>query len=257
VLHALGLTGELAGYAAAADSRLGRVLGVPGGVVTVLTEDGPLHAGLGGGLLRAVAADRDTAPCAGDWVLLRDWPDHRVTLERVLPRRTTLRGEAPDGPVVAANVDLVGVLVRPVPLPSAATLRTTLARAAAGGAAPVLVLTGAEHVEDTETLLAGLAMRVAGLGPRPVSRVAVSTSTHAGVEALRDLLEGRTLALVGARAADRAALCRALTGGTVPLRQPSVAPWLQPLPGGGAVLDAGATARPAHPRLTRGGDTPG
>ncbi len=240
MLRALGLTGELAGYAAAADSRLARVLGMSGGVATVLTDDGPLRTGLGGGLLRAVAADSEQAPCAGDWVLLRDWPDHRVTLERVLPRHTALRRDLPDGPVVAANVDLLGVVVRPGPLPGPGTLRRAAALAAAAGAELVLVLTGAERVRDPGAVLAGLSGLLTGPEGRPVRGLAVSTATGAGVARLRELTLGRTLALVGAQRADRLELCRALAGpGVVPLPQAQAAPWLLALPGGGAVVEAG------------------
>ncbi len=243
MLRALGLTSELAGSARAADSRPGRVLGVSEGVATVLTEDGPVRAGCGGGLLRAVAADPEQAPCAGDWVVLRDWPDRRVTLERVLPRHGTLLREPPPGPL-AANVDLVGLVLAARPAPVPADVRALVERVQDSGAALLLVLARSELVADPDAALAELAA-LAG-GPGEVPAVAVSVRTGAGLGRLRELAGGRTLALVGAPAAGCAALCRALAGTSVMRAGP--APWLLPLPGGGAVVAAEATSvAPAGP----------
>lgn len=72
-----------------ADTRIGRVARVDACIAVVLTEDGPVRSGFGASLLCAIARNVTAAPCPGDFVVLRDWPDHRTTLEAVLPRSTT------------------------------------------------------------------------------------------------------------------------------------------------------------------------
>lgn len=94
--------------------RPGRVTTVDAdGGCAVLAAAGPVRATLGGRLLTRMAADREEAPCVGDWVVLRQWPDGPLTVEVVLPRRNAVRGPAPGGGAtpLAANVDLVAAMV--------------------------------------------------------------------------------------------------------------------------------------------------
>src|SRR5262245_580220 len=70
------------------DQEPARVTTVDRGVYGLLTARGPARASLGGGMLAAAARDPKWLPCAGDWAVLRAWPDERLTLESVLPRRT-------------------------------------------------------------------------------------------------------------------------------------------------------------------------
>ncbi|MGA9746017.1 MAG: GTPase RsgA, partial [Nocardioides sp.] len=131
-----------------ADATIGRVVRVDRGVASVLTEDGPLRASWGGPVLTRAAHDPTEAPCAGDWCVLRTWPDHRVTVEHVLPRRTAVvratAGKAAEGQVICANVDLVGVVVALHPLPVESRIERLLALAWQSGARPVLLLTKAD-----------------------------------------------------------------------------------------------------------------
>ncbi len=96
----------------AADASVGRVVRVDRGVVAVLTEHGADQVTLGGALLSELAEDVSGTPCAGDWVVVRTWPDGPHTLERVLPRRTVVPGPMA-GPGRAANVDVVVLLPGP------------------------------------------------------------------------------------------------------------------------------------------------
>lgn len=64
-----------------ADAWLGCVLSVETGLARVLTDAGEVRASFGGGLLCRIARDRSCLPGPGDWVVLRQWPDARVTLE--------------------------------------------------------------------------------------------------------------------------------------------------------------------------------
>lgn len=67
-----------------ADPWVGCVVSVETGVATVLTDVGELRASFGGGMLGLIACDRGSLPQQGDWVVLRRWPDRRVTVEAPL-----------------------------------------------------------------------------------------------------------------------------------------------------------------------------
>jgi hypothetical protein len=89
-----------------ADRHPARVSRVESGVCTLLTMDGASRASVGGGgLLAAAVHDAGRLPCPGDWVVVQTWPDARVTVDAVLPRRTVV-GQSP-GPPAASNVDII------------------------------------------------------------------------------------------------------------------------------------------------------
>lgn len=98
---------------AAADAAIGRVTTVEPGLVTLIAREGLLRASAGGALLNQLATHPVAGPCPGDWCVVRRWPDRRLTVERVLPRRTAIyAGTVVVGQVpLAANVDLVAVVV--------------------------------------------------------------------------------------------------------------------------------------------------
>jgi ribosome biogenesis GTPase len=218
----------------AADASVGRVARVDRGVLTVLTETGPHRVSLSGRLLSRVAADPAAAPCLGDWVVVRSWPDRRETVEHVLPRRTSLvpgYGDPTHAPV-AANVDLVAVVVDlSVAEPRPSELRRLLEMAGSSGAMPLVVLTGAGRPAPRPG--------PAGLGHAPADTevLQVDVSGGPGLERLRELVGGRrTLVLVGATGAATGRVARALVGADVIGGRGSKR-GLAVLPGGGAVLD--------------------
>ena len=236
--------------AAAPDASVGRVVGLERGVVHLLTRTGPLRATVGGALLGRMAGDATEGPCPGDWCLLREWPDHRTTVERLRPRRTALAGVGTAEPArpVCANVDLVAVVVERHPTPRPDDLERLVALVWQSGGRPLVVLTTAGPVADP---------REVGDEPAPVpgvSSVIVDVRSGRGVDDLRDRL---TMALTGPSSPARAALTTALVG-TRPLapragreaRGSRHRPGhvrarveLVPLPTGGAVLDAGDLGR--------------
>ena len=126
------------------DSAPGRVLRADRGVCTVLDATGVTRASLAGSVLLNAARDPALLPCAGDWVVLRRWPDRRTTIECVLPRRTALIRRTADkdssGQVLAANMDTVAVVEPMLPAPDDARIERLLALAWESGAQPVLVL---------------------------------------------------------------------------------------------------------------------
>jgi ribosome biogenesis GTPase len=68
------------------DPWVGCVVGCETGVAVVQTDRGEVRATYSGRMLGRIARDRDSAARAGDWVVLRCWPDDKVTIEDVPPR---------------------------------------------------------------------------------------------------------------------------------------------------------------------------
>lgn len=230
------------------DSTPGRVLRADRGVCTVLGPDGVVRAALAGSVLLAAAADPARLPCAGDWVVVRRWPDHRTTVECVLPRRTTLirrtAGKDSSGQVLAVNMDTVAVVEPMHPEPVDARIERLLALAWESGAQPVVVLTKSDTAADP----AAVAGQVAGLAP-DVPVLPVSASRGDGMGPLRELVRpGRTLALLGRSGAGKSTLVNELAGTAVmPVqatrradgkgRHTTAYRNLIVIPGGGAIID--------------------
>jgi ribosome biogenesis GTPase len=242
-----GLTRAAARWVTAADASLGRVARVDRGLLSVLTEDGLRRATMGGALLGLVATDPTEAPCTGDWCLLREWPDHRVTAERVLPRRTSVvrrvAGKQSRGQVLCSNVDIAALVVALHPLPVLGKVERLVALAWESGARPLVALTKCDAVTDAAAVAEDVAAATPG-----VEVLTLSARTGEGIERLRARLEGRlTLALLGASGHGKSSLTNALVGSEVLAtrairedgrgRHTSVRRELVPLPGGGAVID--------------------
>jgi ribosome biogenesis GTPase / thiamine phosphate phosphatase len=173
-----------------------RVISADRGVCTVLAGDGAQRASVGGPILAAAATDAFALPCAGDWVVLRRWPDERTTVDAVLPRRTAIVVDANGvrGPG-AANVDTVGVVVAHRRDRDAAR---RLVRCVAGSGADVCLLDAT------------------------VDRSLIAP--------------GRTLALVGPTDDAVAALVKDLAGTALITQRCGARSVLTPIPGGGAVV---------------------
>jgi ribosome biogenesis GTPase len=251
VLSSLGWDDE---FAAAyhrfdrSDSTPGRVLRVDRGVCTVLDHTGVSRATLAGGILLSAAHDPARLPCAGDWVVLRRWPDRHTTVECVLPRRTTLIRRTADkdasGQVLAANMDTVAVIEPVHPTPDDARVERLLALAWESGAQPVVLLSKSDTAADPRAI----ARQIAALAPN-VPVLPVSVQRGHGLDAVRELVTpGRTLALLGRSGAGKSTLVNALAGTAVmPVqairradgkgRHTTAYRNLVPIPGGGAVLD--------------------
>jgi ribosome biogenesis GTPase len=180
-------------------------------------------------------------------VTLRRWPDDPVTVEAVAPRRTAIvRAEAGGtsaGQVLAANVDVVAVVVGLHPEPNLGRIERFLALAWDSGAEPVVLLTKADLVSDADDLAADVAAAAPG-----ATVIVCSTVSGQGLDEVRALVEGnRTLALLGVSGAGKSSLVNALAGAEVLAvkairddgkgRHTSVRRELIALPGGGVVID--------------------
>jgi ribosome biogenesis GTPase / thiamine phosphate phosphatase len=262
VLEDLGYDPSMARWAAAADASLARVVRVDRGLVSVLGADGPQRAGIGGGLLGSMARDRWSGPVVGDWCVLRDWPDHRTTVERVLPRRTSLVGPGPGerdpGWLLCANADVAAVVAGLRLRPAPPELERLLSSVRRSRVRPLVVLSGTDLLADRARVAAAVGAVAAAVAGVPV--LTVDARTGEGVATLRAHVEpGRTLALLGAAGPGRSWLVDALVGAEVLATR--TAPGgrssgtggrgLVPLPGGGAVIDT--PARPPAPGLRESG----
>jgi ribosome biogenesis GTPase / thiamine phosphate phosphatase len=226
----------------------GRVVRADRGVCTVLCAGGAVRASLAGAVLTAASRDPVNLPCAGDWVIVRTWPDQRVTLERVLPRRAAIVRRTADkdstGQVLAANIDAAAVVEPMHPAPDVGRIERLLALAWESGAQPLVVLTKCDLAADAVAVAAQIADVAPGVAVLPVS-----AHRGDGLGELRPLITtGRTLALLGPSGAGKSTLVNALAGATVMTiqgvrgvdgkgRHTTTYRALIPIPGGGAVLD--------------------
>jgi len=230
------------------DTLPARVLRADRGVCTVLDPSGVTRASLAGSVLLGAADDPANLPCAGDWVVLRRWPDRRTTVECVLPRRAALIRRTSDkdssGQVLAANMEAVAVVEPMHPAPDDARIERLLALAWESGAQPVIVLSKSDTARDPQAVARQLADLAPGVRVMPVS---VHDGT--GIDALREYVApGRTLALLGRSGAGKSTLVNALAGTDVmgvqeirgadgKGRHTTAYRNLVLVPGGGAVLD--------------------
>ena len=192
----------------------------------------------------------DAEPAVGDWVALARTTDHDragYVVDAVLPRRTAIERAAATGrseaQVLAANVDLVLVVVPTFPPPKAALVERMLALAWDSGATPLVVLAKSDLTNEADAIAADLAEAAPG-----VDVVAVNAVTADGLDALRPYLApGRTLCLVGRSGAGKSTLANALAGAEVLAtagirsdgkgRHTTTHRQLVPLPGGAVLLD--------------------
>jgi ribosome biogenesis GTPase / thiamine phosphate phosphatase len=225
----------------------GRVARVDRGACTVLTTSGPVQASLGAEVLAAMANDASAAPVTGDWCVLRHWPDGPLTIDVVLPRRTCLvRAESSRrsrAQLLAANLDLAGVVVALHPEPNLERVERLVTLALQSRAQPVVVLTKTDLVNDSDLVAADVRAAVGD-----VDVICCSTATGVGVDDVRALVTaGTTLGLLGASGHGKSSLANALVGAPVLKtrairedgkgRHTTVRRELVLLPGGGVLLD--------------------
>ncbi len=218
-------------------SRLGRVVRVDRGLVSVATAGGGVRLPLDPRL-----RDEDAVVAVGDWVAVAGG---RVA--EVLPRRTaltrTVAGRTSAAQVLAANLDTVLVVDTLVAGARVRRIERFLAMAWGSGATPLLVLTKADLCDDVPAAVALVAQDAVGV---PV--LALSAVTGAGLGELRArLAPGSTCAVVGPSGAGKSTLLNALAGGERAAtheiradgrgRHTTTAAELHVLPGGALLVD--------------------
>lgn len=189
-----------------------RVSRVDRGGADLIAADGPMRATFGRPILAAMASDRTAVPTVGDWAATATWPDGRITIEALLPRRTSVvrdgAGRTSQGQVLAANVDLVVVVEHLDPEPDLGRIERLLVLAWGSGAEPLVILTKTDLVPDADGMIAEVVAAAPG-----VDVLGVSATTGVGLDAVRERLRpGRTLVLLGPSGAGKSTLTNALAG---------------------------------------------
>jgi ribosome biogenesis GTPase len=241
-LSALGWSPYWADHAAASGvegSRPARVIREDRARCLVHTGEAVLHA--------EFAAAVDPPPTTGDWILL-DAADRVVA---ALPRRTAFRRGAGRADtreqVLAANVDVVGVMHALSAPPNLGRIERLATLAWASGARPVVLLTKADLAGDPESERAEVVAACPGADVLCVS-TEPDHPAHAGLAALAALLPaGSTAAFVGPSGVGKSSLVNALVGADLLAtgeirrdgkgRHTSVTRELVPLPWGAVVID--------------------
>jgi ribosome biogenesis GTPase len=148
----------------------------------------------------------DPSPVAGDWVSVRDG-----YVVAVSPRRTALRRPHPnqrDVQVLAANLDIVLVVVPIDRGLNLLMLERLTVMAFDSGARPFVVLTKSDGAEVVGAVVDQALAAVPG-----VAVLTTSSTSGYGIEQLRDVLrEGVTAVMLGASGAGKTSLLNALEG---------------------------------------------
>jgi ribosome biogenesis GTPase len=195
--------------------RPGRVTIEFNQIFRLYTEDGEIDA-VTAGRLKHRARGRAELPAVGDWVALRKRPEEdRGVILAVLPRRSAFTrraaGDVTGEQVVAANVDVVFVVMGLDRDYNLRRLERYLLMARESGASPAIILTKpdlcsdlATHLNDVTTVAGDIAVHV------------VNPRVGEGLEQLRrHLLPGRTATLLGSSGVGKSTLLNRLVGADV------------------------------------------
>jgi ribosome biogenesis GTPase len=214
----------------------------------VYGEDFDIEAKMSG-KLRHDASSAEQLPTVGDWVAVRLVDDKMARIERLLPRRTVLRrkvvGRRTQAQVVAANVDLVFVVMGLDGDFNVRRLERYLTAVRESGARPVVVLNKSDLCEELERHVAETLAVASG-----AEILVTCCEAREGVEALRDCFSANeTAVLVGSSGVGKSTLINQLVGSDVQAtrqvreadakgRHTTTHRELFELPGGGLLIDS-------------------
>ena len=217
-------------------------------IFRIYVEDAELDA-ITAGRLKHRARGRAELPAVGDWVAVRKRPaEDRGVIMGVLPRRSAFTrraaGEVTGEQVVAANVDIVFVVMGLDRDYNVRRLERYLVMARESGASPVILLTKPDLCPDLSAHL----REVTSLAGDVVVHV-VNAKRGEGLEQLPgDLGPGKTAALLGSSGVGKSTIINRLVGADVRRtgevrasdsrgRHTTMHRELVVLPGGGLIID--------------------
>ncbi|NPD26937.1 ribosome small subunit-dependent GTPase A [Corallococcus exiguus] len=199
----------------------GRVVRQQRGLLTVQTAGAAFLARASGRLLHQ-AQGAEALPTVGDWVLLQPPAsgDGEALMHSVLPRRSLLKrreaGSEHDGQLIAANVDVVFLVVGLDGNFNPRRVERSLTVAWNSGATPVVLLSKADLADNA----AERVLEVEALAPG-VDVLAVSARTGMGVEDVRARLPpSRTGVLLGSSGVGKSTLANRLLDAARLVTQP-------------------------------------
>ena len=176
----------------------------------VLTEAGEVLATVSGHFAFHAFTRKDY-PAVGDFVLVEKMPgEARAIIHELFERKSKftrkMAGNEIDEQIVAANVDIVFLVMSVNADFSVRRLERYLVAAWDSGATPVIVLTKADLCDDVEHYEKEVEAIAFG-----VEIIVVSALTGQGIDALQAVLaEGKTAALLGSSGAGKSTLTNAL-----------------------------------------------
>lgn len=176
----------------------------------VVTEQGEWLATVSGAFAFS-AFSRTDYPAVGDFVLVEKMPgEERAVIHHLFERQSKfvrkMAGREVDEQIVAANVDIVMLVMSLNADFNVRRLERYIVAAWDSGATPVVVLTKADLCEDVESFVREVESVAFGVGIFVVSSVSGD-----GLDALRSLLvNGKTAALLGSSGAGKSTLTNAL-----------------------------------------------
>ena len=181
-------------------------------IFRVYTQEGEVEA-VSAGRLKHHARSRSELPAVGDWVAVRKRPgEDRGAIHTILPRRTKfsrkVAGSVTDEQVVAANVDVVFLVMGLDGDFSLRRLERYLLLARESGALPVVLLTKPDLCDD----VAAKAAEVAAASGNVPAHI-VSPRQGDGLEHVSGYLtRGRTGALLGSSGVGKSTIINRLVG---------------------------------------------
>jgi ribosome biogenesis GTPase len=242
------LAREFEPWARKADMHPGRVAIEFNHIYRVLTGHGEIEV-TAAGRLKHRAERRSQLPAVGDWVVVRKQPgEHRGAIQHIFPRHGAfsrkVAGNVTDEQVVAANVDVVFLVMGLDDDFSVRRLERYLLLAREGGATPVVVLTKPDKTIDAAPRVAEVVV-MAGNVPVHVVNARLGEGL-ASVAA--HLSSGKTAVLLGSSGVGKSTIINRLAGTDVQKtqavreadskgRHTTTHRELVVLPGGGLIID--------------------
>jgi ribosome biogenesis GTPase / thiamine phosphate phosphatase len=218
-LEALGWNDAIAQayapWAAKPGHTPGRVLIEFNYIYRVFAESGEVDAVIAG-RIKHHASSRGELPAVGDWVVIRRQPDEdRGAIVAVLPRHSRfsrrMAGQVTDEQVVAANVDVVFIVMSLDEDFSVRRLERYLLMARESGADPAVLLTKPDLCADVAARVTDV---VTAAGDAPIH--VLSPKHNEGLEQVTQYLTpGRTGALLGSSGVGKSTIINRLVGSDV------------------------------------------